>query len=134
MNELSAKLGFHHENSSPYYPQANGQVEVINKVLKTMLQRMVGKQKSSWHLKLYSALWAYRTSAKNVTRFTPFHLVYSLEAVLPIKCEIPLLKLAIELFPNTTDEEEWFLYLMQLDESHQDVALINEAHKRRIKM
>ena len=24
MEELSAKLGFHHENSMPYYPQANG--------------------------------------------------------------------------------------------------------------
>ena len=34
MEELSAKLGFCHENSTPYYPQANGQVEAINKVLK----------------------------------------------------------------------------------------------------
>ena len=24
MEELSAKLGFRHENSTPYYPQANG--------------------------------------------------------------------------------------------------------------
>ena len=38
MVELRAKLGFHHENSKPYYPQANGQVEAINKVLKTTLQ------------------------------------------------------------------------------------------------
>ena len=30
MEELSAKLGFRHENSTPYYPQANGQVEAIN--------------------------------------------------------------------------------------------------------
>ena len=37
MAELSAKLGFRHEKSTPYYPQANGQVETINKVLKTML-------------------------------------------------------------------------------------------------
>ena len=34
MAELSVKLGFHHNNSTPYYPQANGQVEAINKVLK----------------------------------------------------------------------------------------------------
>ena len=38
MDELSAKLGFHHENLSPYYPQANGQVEVVNTVLKTVIQ------------------------------------------------------------------------------------------------
>ena len=58
MAELSAKLGFHHENSTPYYPYANGQVEAINKVLKTMLHRMVGDHKSNWHLTLFSTLWA----------------------------------------------------------------------------
>ena len=45
MTDLSTKLGFHHENSTPYYPQANGQVKAINKVFKTMLQRMVGDHK-----------------------------------------------------------------------------------------
>ena len=53
MEELSAKLGFHHENSMPYYLQANGQVEAINKVLKTMLRWMVGDHKSNWHLVLF---------------------------------------------------------------------------------
>ena len=38
MVELSANLCFHHENSSPYYPQVNGKVEVVNKVLKSMIQ------------------------------------------------------------------------------------------------
>ena len=47
MEELSAKLGFLPENSMLYYPQANGQVEAINKVLKTMLPRMVGDHKSN---------------------------------------------------------------------------------------
>ena len=47
MIELSSKLGFCHENSSPYYSQENGQVEAINKVLKTMQQCMVGAQKQS---------------------------------------------------------------------------------------
>ena len=56
MTKLSSKLGFLHENSSPYYPMDNGQVEVINKVLKTMLLSMVGAQKTNWNLKLYSAL------------------------------------------------------------------------------
>ena len=47
MEELSAKLGFRHKNSTPYYLQANGQVEAINKVLKMMLCRMVGDHKSN---------------------------------------------------------------------------------------
>ena len=117
MTELSSKLGFRQENSSPYYPQANDQVEDINKFLKTMLQHMVGEQKGNWHLKLYSALWTYRMIVKNATSFTCFHLVYGLEVVLPVECEIPSLELVIELLPNTTAEEERFLYLTQLDES-----------------
>eukprot|EP00253_Pinus_taeda_P001626 PITA_01626 len=62
MVELATKLGLSHHGSTPYYPQANGQVEAINKVLKHMLQRMIGVHKWNWHLILYSALWAYRTS------------------------------------------------------------------------
>jgi hypothetical protein len=38
MSELTEKLGLHHDNSTPYYPQANSQVQAINKVLITMLR------------------------------------------------------------------------------------------------
>jgi hypothetical protein len=117
MSELTEKLGLRHKNSMPYYPQANGQVEEINKVLITMLRRMIGIHKMSWHTMLFSALWAYQTSIKSATRFTPFWLVYGLESILSIECEIPSLKLVIELLPNTSSEEERLLYLMQLDET-----------------
>ena len=133
MVELAAKLGLSHDNSSPYYPQVNGQVEAINKVLKRMLQKMIGTYKRSWHLILYSALWAYRTSVRNTTGFTPFQLVYGLEAVLPIQCEISSLKLAIDLLPGTLEEEARFLELIQLDETRRDAALANEAHKKQVK-
>jgi transposase InsO family protein len=39
MTELMSNLGFRQEHSSPYYPQANGQVEAMNNSLKTILQR-----------------------------------------------------------------------------------------------
>ena len=101
MDKLTSKLGLSHYSSTPYYLQANGQVEAINKILKRMLQRMIGVHKINWHLILYSALWAYRTSVRNATGFSPFQLVYGLEAILPIQCEISSLKLAIDFLPNT---------------------------------
>ena len=55
MSELTAKLGLSHDNSTPYYPQSNGQVEAIKKILK----RMIGVRKGNWHLILYSTLWVY---------------------------------------------------------------------------
>ncbi len=133
MVELAAKLGLSHDSSTPYYPQANGQVEAINKVLKRMLQRMIGVHKWDWHLILYSALWAYQTSVRNATGFTPFQLVYGLEAILPVQCEISSLKLGIDLLPGTSEEEDRFLELIQLDETHRDATLANEAHKKWVK-
>jgi hypothetical protein len=112
MSKLTEKLSLRHEKSTPYYPQANGQVEAINKVLITMLRRMIGIHKTSFHTMLFSALWAYWTSVKSTTGFTPFRLVYGLESILPIECEIPSLKLAVELLPNNFFKEEHLLYLM----------------------
>ena len=79
---------------------------------------------------LFSALWAYRTSIKSATEFTPFQFVYILETTLPIECEIPSLKLAVELLPNTSPEEERLLYLERLDETRRLVALVIEAQKK----
>lgn len=96
MVEITSKLRLRHEKSTPYYPQANGQVEAINKVLVTMFQRMIGILKTNWNTMLFLAFWAYTTSMKTATGLTPFQLVYGLEAVLPIECEILSLKLAVE--------------------------------------
>jgi hypothetical protein len=74
--KISSRLGFSHDFASPYYAQSNGQVEAINKVLKTMLQHTVNKHKTNWHHMLFSVLWAYRTVAKMTIGFTPFHLVH----------------------------------------------------------
>lgn len=91
---------------------------------------MIGKHKYSWHLALFSSLWAYQTSAKTATSFTPFQLVYGLEVVIPIECEIPSLELDLELFPNTTIEEECLLYLSHLDEHCCEAAMANESNKK----
>ena len=60
-------------------------------------------------------------------------MVYGLEATLLIECEIPSLKLAVELIPNTSPEEENLLYLERLDETHRFAALVIEAQKKQVK-
>jgi hypothetical protein len=75
----------------------------------------------------------YQNSVKTATGFSPFQLVYSLEAVLPIECQIPSLKLAVQLLPDTSPLEEQLVHLEQLDEQHCDAALAKEAHKHKFK-
>jgi hypothetical protein len=94
---------------------------------------MINSAMSNWNLMLYSALWDYQTSIKIATNFSSFQLVYGLEAVFPIECQIPSLNLAVQLLPDTSPLEERLLYLEQLNEQHRDVALANEANKKKIK-
>ena len=70
---------------------------------------------------------------KTSISFTPFQHVYGLEALFSIKCEISSLKLAIELLPAISTEEERFLYLAQIDETHRNISLDIEAHQKRVK-
>jgi hypothetical protein len=54
--------------------------------------------------------------------------------MLPIECDIPSLKLTVELLPHTYAEEERFLYLTKLDETRRDVTLVNETYKKWMKI
>ncbi|GJZ56694.1 reverse transcriptase domain-containing protein, partial [Tanacetum coccineum] len=44
--------------ATAYHPQTSGQVEVSNRGLKRILERMVGENRTSWSDKLDDALWA----------------------------------------------------------------------------
>jgi len=133
MEQLASKLGYKKEHSSSYYPQANGQVEAVNKSLKSILQRTIAQSKTNWHIMLYPALWAYRTAVKTATGFSPYQLVHGVESILPVECEIPLLKLAVELLPDTSPLEERLVHLEQLDEQRRDALVTLEVNKRHVK-
>eukprot|EP00253_Pinus_taeda_P024801 PITA_24801 len=77
---------------------------------------------------------AYRTLMRNATAFTPFQLAYGFEAILSIQCKISSLKIVIDLLPDTSEEEAWFLELIHLDETHHDASLANEVNKKLIKV
>ena len=108
-------LGFRQEHSSSYYLQENGQVEAVNKTLKTILKRTIDAAHSNWHIMLYPALWAYRTNVKTAMGFSPFQLIHGVEAVTPIECEIPSLKIVIHVLPDMTELEEHLVHLEHLD-------------------
>ncbi|XP_070018023.1 uncharacterized protein [Nicotiana sylvestris] len=61
---LLSKYGVTHKVSTPYNPQASGQVEVSNREIKSILSKTVNANRTDWSRKLDDALWAYRTSYK----------------------------------------------------------------------
>nr|GEY48814.1 reverse transcriptase domain-containing protein [Tanacetum cinerariifolium] len=85
--KVMLKYGVTHRLATAYHPQTSGQVEVSNRGLKRILERIVGKNRASWSDKLDDALWAFRTSFKTPIGCTPYKLVYGNASHLPIKLE-----------------------------------------------
>ncbi|MCO5580822.1 hypothetical protein L7F22_034695 [Adiantum nelumboides] len=82
---LCEKLHVRRRFTTPYYPQCNGMNERFNGELIRMLTKMTQSNVKTWDLELPCALWAYRTAIKIGTGFSPFHLVFGKEALLPIE-------------------------------------------------
>nr|KYP69846.1 Pol polyprotein [Cajanus cajan] len=97
MTELCVDFKIQHHNSSPYRPKMNGAVKATNKNIKKSIQKMVVTYKD-WDEMLPFALHEQQTriSRGSSTGATPFTLVYGMEAVLPIKVEIPSLRVLTE--------------------------------------
>ncbi|GJZ73098.1 reverse transcriptase domain-containing protein [Tanacetum coccineum] len=85
--KVMLKYGVTHRLSTAYHPQTSGQVEVSNRGLKRILERIVGENRASWSDKLDDALWAFRTAFKTPIGCTPSKLVYEKACHLPIKLE-----------------------------------------------
>nr|GEZ62398.1 reverse transcriptase domain-containing protein [Tanacetum cinerariifolium] len=63
-SRVMLKYGVTHRLSTAYHPQTSGQVEVTNRGLKRILERMVGENRALWSDKLEDALWAFRIAFK----------------------------------------------------------------------
>jgi hypothetical protein len=57
-----------------------------------------------------------------------------MESILPIECEIPSLKLAVALLPDTSYVERCLIHLEILDEQRRDASTTIEVNKRCVKV
>lgn len=69
-----------HGTSTPYHPQANGQVEVTKRVLEGIMSKVISSSKKYWVDRIVDATWAYNSTWKTTTGFTPYEWVYGKEA------------------------------------------------------
>jgi hypothetical protein len=94
--KLLAKYGVHnHRVTTPYHPQANGQIELSNREIKHILEKVILKTRKDWSMKLHDALWAYRTAYKTPIGMSPFRLVYGKAFWAVKKTSILILKLLV---------------------------------------
>ncbi len=66
-------------SSMTYYLQRNGQAKSTNKVLGTLLIKLVNENRTNWDEHLSTVLFSYKTAYK---MYTPYELVYELHPLM----------------------------------------------------
>ena len=111
--DFCSQLGIRNHYSSPAHPQANGQVEVMNRSLLKIIKTRLEGAKVIWPEELPSILWAYRTTARTPTRETPFRLTYESEVVIP--AEVGLISYRVDNHDERKNDEAIHLQLDLVD-------------------
>ena len=92
MRDFYSRYGINPCYTSVTHPQANGQVEAINKTLMDSIKARVDRLSGKWAEELPGNLWGYRITRRSSTEESPFRLAFGCEAVLPIELELPNLR------------------------------------------
>ena len=61
---------------------------MTNRTLLKIIKTKLDEAKGAWPEELLNVLWAYRTTARTLTRETPFRLTYGTEAVILVEVGI----------------------------------------------
>jgi transposase InsO family protein len=91
IGNLTTEFLIQHHKSIPYHPQANGIVEAFNNILERGLTKVCCTNREDRDDRVPTVLWAYRTTIKKIHRYTPFHLVYGKEDVVPAEFITPII-------------------------------------------
>ena len=135
MKNLTKAYYIKHGRSTPYYPQENGQAEATNRVMLKILKKMKHEYGGKWSDHLTDVLWACRSSMKIAIGFSPFSLIYGIEAISPVKLVVPMLKVMLRENQEDIEEENnerRLAYLEGLEEERELAKRRSQRYQQRM--
>ena len=81
---LWGKLGTKLLFSTTSHPQTDGQTEVVNRTLSTLLRAIIQKNLKTWEDCLPHVEFAYNRCVHSATNFSPFEIVYGFNPLTPL--------------------------------------------------
>ena len=81
---LWSKLGTKLLFSTTCHPQTDGQTEVVNRTLSTLLRAIIKKNIKTWEECLPHVEFAYNRAIHSSTKFSPFEIVYGFNPLTPL--------------------------------------------------
>ena len=118
-------MGITNRYSTPAYPQGNGQVEAVNKVIVNGLKKRLDDVKGRWVEELPHVLWTYRTTPGRSTGETPFSMTYGAQAIIPLENSFPTLRTSTFTLSNN---DELLGKSLDLIEERRKKAMIKLAY------
>ena len=87
---------------------------MTNRTVLKIIKAKLDNAKGAWLEELPNVLWAYRTTARTLTRETPFRLTYDTEAVIPV--EVGVASIRREVLHEEDNDDQLRINLDCMDE------------------
>ena len=122
LKHICQEMGISKTYSTPVHPQAEGQVETVNKKVKDNLQKNLEALEGAWVDELPLKLWKYHSTSRTAMGKTPLSLMFRTEAVIPAEVGMPSYRVEAFIDDRVKENDE----LELLDEAREE-ALVRMA-------
>ena len=132
---LWSKFGTKLLFSTTAHPQTDGQTEVVNRTLGSLLRTLVSKNKKSWESCLPIAEFAYNRTSHSTTQNSPFYVVYGFNPLTPLDLSALPLQITLDLDAETRAQKIKELHetvRLRIEKTNEHNARVANKHKKEV--